>query len=115
MKKNSLIKMVAILLTFGIIMFAALPAFALSVTNYTKVARVTGATPSGETIPNPNHTDTNYLVLACDLGIMWPTGGNEIMAAFGDTYGVGWVGYGHGAGSDSPSADWSKQYNYDGY
>jgi hypothetical protein len=67
-----------------------------------KVARVTGATLSGETLPNPNQTHTNYKVYATDLGIMWDKGGGEIFTLFGDTYGQGWGGFGAGPGD----ADW---------
>ncbi|REE69589.1 uncharacterized protein DUF4185 [Paenibacillus taihuensis] len=61
-----------------------------------KIARVTGATPAGETIPNPNQTASNYQVEGTDLGIMWDKGGGEIFALFGDTFGPGWSGNGGG-------------------
>lgn len=67
-----------------------------------KVARVTGATPPGETLTNPNQTHTNYKVYATDLGIMWDKGNGEIFTLFGDTYGQGWGGNGAGPGD----ADW---------
>ncbi|ATB33920.1 DUF4185 domain-containing protein [Melittangium boletus] len=67
---------------------------ALTPTNVTKVARVTGATPSGEFLPNPNQTHTNYEVMGTDLGILWDKGGGEIFALFGDTFGHGWCGNG---------------------
>ncbi len=75
---------------------------AITPSGTTKVARVTGATVSGETIPNPNQSHTNYQVYATDLGIMWDKGGGEIFVLFGDTYGQGWGGFGAGPGN----ADW---------
>ncbi|MEO7898536.1 MAG: DUF4185 domain-containing protein [Capsulimonas sp.] len=68
----------------------------------TKIARVTGATPPGEMLPNPNHTDQNDLLFGTDLGVLWDEGDGEVRIAFGDTYGKGWDG--DGAGPDS--ADW---------
>lgn len=49
------------------------------------IARVTGATPAGETMPNPNQTHVNYNVGGTDLGIVWDKGGGEYFIAFGDT------------------------------
>ncbi|MGG4341279.1 DUF4185 domain-containing protein [Paenibacillus lautus] len=49
------------------------------------IARVTGATPVGETMPNPNQTHVNYNVGGTDLGIVWDKGGGEFFIAFGDT------------------------------
>ncbi|MCY1074133.1 DUF4185 domain-containing protein [Archangium lansingense] len=70
------------------------PAEAVAPTNVTKVSRVTGATPAGESLPNPNQTHTNYEVMGTDLGIMWDKGGGEIFILFGDTFGNGWCGNG---------------------
>jgi hypothetical protein len=67
---------------------------AVTPTGVTKVSRVTGATPSGESLPNPNQTHTNYEVYGTDLGIVWDKGGGEVFLAFGDTFGVGWCGNG---------------------
>ncbi|MBE4753334.1 DUF4185 domain-containing protein [Corallococcus sp. ZKHCc1 1396] len=67
---------------------------AVTPTNVTKVARVTGATPAGELLPNPNQTHTNYEVYGTDLGIVWDKGGGEVFVLFGDTFGVGWCGDG---------------------
>ena len=67
---------------------------AVTPTNVTKVARVTGATPAGELLPNPNQTHTNYEVYGTDLGIVWDKGGNEVFVLFGDTFGAGWCGNG---------------------
>ncbi|WP_415835347.1 DUF4185 domain-containing protein, partial [Corallococcus soli] len=60
---------------------------AVTPTNVTKVARVTGATPAGELLPNPNQTHTNYEVYGTDLGIVWDKGGGEVFVLFGDTFG----------------------------
>lgn len=49
------------------------------------IARVTGATPAGETMPNPNQIHMNYDVGGTDLGIVWDKGGGEYFIAFGDT------------------------------
>ena len=78
------------------------PASALIVVQVTRVARVTGATPLGETLPNPNQTDRKYQLFGTDLGILWDCGQGEVMAAFGDSYGRGWGGDGGGPGN----ADW---------
>ncbi|MFL5357347.1 DUF4185 domain-containing protein [Archangium sp.] len=80
-------------LALGVAVRAA-PAEAVTPTNVTKIARVTGATPSGESLPNPNQTHTNYEVMGTDLGIMWDKGGGEIFVLFGDTFGNGWCGNG---------------------
>lgn len=80
-------------LALGIAVRAA-PAEAVTPTNVTKIARVTGATPAGESLPNPNQTHTSYEVMGTDLGIMWDKGGGEIFVLFGDTFGNGWCGNG---------------------
>lgn len=67
---------------------------AVTPTGTTKVSRVTGATPSGESLPNPNQTHTRYEVYGTDLGIVWDKGGGEVFLLFGDTFGVGWCGDG---------------------
>lgn len=69
-------------------------AWALTPTNVTQVARVTGASLSGETLPNPNQTHVNYEVMGTDLGILWDKGGGEVFVLFGDTFGHGWCGNG---------------------
>ncbi|WP_245767916.1 DUF4185 domain-containing protein [Stigmatella erecta] len=58
------------------------------------MARVTGASLSGETLPNPNQTHVNYEVMGTDLGILWDKGGGEVFVLFGDTFGHGWCGNG---------------------
>lgn len=60
-------------------------ASALTPTGTTMISRVTGATPSGETLPNPNQTAANYNVGGTDLGIVWDKGGGQYFIAFGDT------------------------------
>lgn len=77
--------------------------FELTASRATKVARVTGATQPGESVPNPNQTIDNYALTATDLGIMWdattdPTD-KKIMVAFGDSYDNGWGGFGGGGNS----------------
>ncbi len=67
-----------------------------------RVARVTGATPPGEHLPNPNRTDLRDEVFGTDLGILWVAGDGRVMVAFGDTYGHKWGG----AGGGPPGADW---------
>ncbi len=71
----------------------------LSFSKAVKIARVTGATPEGEILPNPNRTDELYQVNGTDLGILWDSGGGSVMAVFGDTFGSGWTGPG-GNGND---------------
>ena len=66
--------------------------YSLTVVQTVKVARVTGATPPGEDLPNPNQTALRDQLLGTDLGILWAAGDHEVMIAFGDTYGRGWGG-----------------------
>lgn len=53
------------------------------------IARVTGTTPTGETLPNPNNTQVNYGLNETDIGVMWETHDNELMVAFGDNFDIG--------------------------
>lgn len=80
-----------------------IPPFELTASQATKIARVTGATPEGETLPNPNQTHTNYELYGTDLGVIWDatTDPNEkkAMVVFGDSFGEGWIGSG-GGGTD---------------
>ncbi|AKJ00188.1 uncharacterized protein DUF4185 [Archangium gephyra] len=80
-------------LALGVAVHAG-PAEAVTPTSVTRISRVTGATPAGESLPNPNQTHTNYEVMGTDLGIMWDKGGGEIFVLFGDTFGNGWCGNG---------------------
>jgi hypothetical protein len=74
--------------------------FELIGTKATKVARVTGKTLDGETIPNPNNTPQNYDFYGGDLGIIWDATTNvsdpKMMISFGDSYDSGWGGFGGG-------------------
>ncbi|MFP2930525.1 DUF4185 domain-containing protein [Pyxidicoccus sp. 3LG] len=83
-----------LLLRAVLVLGFASSAGAVTPTGVTKVSRVTGATPAGELIPNPNQTHTNYEVYGTDLGIVWDKGGGEVFVLFGDTFGVGWCGNG---------------------
>lgn len=73
--------------------------FELYGTKATKVARVTGATPEGETLPNPNQTKSRYALGGTDLGIVWDATTDpahpKVMVAFGDSF-DGWGGNGGG-------------------
>ncbi|MCF0175577.1 MAG: DUF4185 domain-containing protein [Bacteroidales bacterium] len=52
-----------------------------------KVARVTGETQSSDaSLPNPNHTQTNWNVGGTDLGIIWEMSKGGYGVAFGDTF-----------------------------
>ena len=52
---------------------------------------------------SPNHTASRFGVHGTDLGIPWRAG-NDVLLAFGDTYGEGWGGFGAGPSS----ADWRQ-------
>ncbi len=59
-------------------------------TTFTKrLARMTGASMSGELFPNPNQTHTNYNVGGTDLGIFWEMANGSTGSFYGDTY-VAW-------------------------
>lgn len=62
---------------------------AVTPTDLEMVSRVTGVKPAGETMPNPNQTDTNYQISGTDLGIVWDKGGGQYFVLFGDTNGLG--------------------------
>ncbi len=55
--------------------------------NLKRIARLTGRTQNGETLPNPNQTDKKYDIGGTDLGIAWDMGGGKMGFFFGDTYG----------------------------
>lgn len=93
MKQNSTLRWVVALQASLATVYGG-SAAAVTPINVTKIARVTGATQAGETIPNPNQTHWNYQVEGTDLGILWDKGGGEIFALFGDTFGPGWCGNG---------------------
>lgn len=97
--------LILILLITGVIVYFMLTdkreeTTGLIATNTEKVARVTGATLDGETIPNPNKTQDTYGVTATDLGIIWDAttdpNDKKVMLAFGDSYDDGWGGSGGG-------------------
>lgn len=56
-----------------------------------RVARVTGASLSNETLPNQNFTPNNYDIGGTDLGIGWIMGNGKVGLFFGDTYGADWI------------------------
>lgn len=62
----------------------------IKVVKATKIARITGNTVAGETIPNPNNTAERFNVGGTDLGIYWRMGNNKVGILFGDTYGKEW-------------------------
>lgn len=68
-----------------------------------KVARVTGASLSGETFPNPNSTHLRWNLGGTDLGIIWEMGNGEYGVLFGDSYGSDFAPCGGGPGRAS---DW---------
>ena len=57
--------------------------------NITLVARVTGRSESGETIPNPNRTDARFNIGRTDYSNMWDAGNGTVMCAFGDNFDYG--------------------------
>ena len=57
--------------------------------NITLVARVTGRSESGETIPNPNRTDARFNIGRTDYNNMWDAGNGTVMCAFGDNFDYG--------------------------
>lgn len=46
-----------------------------------------------------NATDSRYAVFGTDLGVTWDNGQGQMLMAFGDTFGSGWIGFG-GGGDD---------------
>ena len=52
-----------------------------------------------------NATEARYAVKGTDLGILWTDQRGQILAAFGDTFGVGWAGPGSEF-SDPAASDW---------
>lgn len=63
----------------------------LTLTNVTKVARLTGDPLPGETIAHPNRTGPDFDVYGTDLGLMWQIRGKKVGLFFGDTSGRGFV------------------------
>ena len=62
----------------------------LKVSSATKIARLTGNSIKGESIPNPNNTAKLYNVGGTDLGIYWKMNDDKVGILFGDTYGREW-------------------------
>lgn len=60
----------------------------LTYSSTTRIARVTGDPPDGETFPNPNNTSRDYDVGGTDLGIIWEMAEGQYGIFFGDTYGA---------------------------
>lgn len=54
--------------------------------NVETVARVTGRSQSGETLPNPNRTDARFNLGRTDYGNMWDAGDGTVMCVFGDNF-----------------------------
>ena len=52
-----------------------------------RIARVTGASMTGETFPNPNNTGVKWNVGGTDLGIVWEIQPGKYGIFFGDTFG----------------------------
>lgn len=82
-RKRALAALLAVTMAVGTMTVGS--AAALTPTGTTMIARVIGATPVGETMPNPNQTAANYNVGGTDLGIVWDKGGGQYFVAFGDT------------------------------
>lgn len=75
----------------------------LILTDRGKLARVTGASLSGEGLPNPNRTDANWNLGGTDLGIIWEIADGKYGVLFGDSYGSDFRPSGGGPGAAS---DW---------
>lgn len=50
------------------------------------VARVTGRSEAGETLPNPSRTDARFNIGRTDYGNMWDAGNGKLMCVFGDNF-----------------------------
>ena len=76
--------------------------------NVTLVARVTGRSESGETIPNPNRTDTRFGIGRTDYGNMWDAGDGRLLCVFGDNfdhYGGNWKSNAIAVSTDTDLSD----------
>ena len=73
----------------------------ITLSNLRKIARVTGKSLPGETLPNPNRTDERYDVCGTDLGIIWAMDGDKAGIFFGDTFGKDFVPSTGGGGNGS--------------
>lgn len=74
----------------------------IAVVETERIARLTGKTLPGETLPNTGNT-TKYNVGGTDLGIMWDMEDGRIGLFFGDSYGNDFVHVGGGPGK---ATDW---------
>lgn len=50
------------------------------------VSRVTGDSESGDGLPNPTNTYTQYALSATDYGIMWESSNGSVLSVFGDNW-----------------------------
>jgi hypothetical protein len=96
---------ITIILSLMVPSFAELPSseplssYELAASQAVKIARVTGETQAGETLPNPNQTRANFALGGTDLGIVWDATTDpaqpKVMIAFGDSFDA-WGGFGGG-------------------
>ncbi|MDQ4102474.1 MAG: DUF4185 domain-containing protein [Actinomycetota bacterium] len=66
-----------------------------------QASRIAGVTGAGSI----NDTEARYQVKGTDLGIMWTDEREQVLVAFGDTFGAAWAGHGSGLG-DPAAIDW---------
>src|SRR5690606_4324201 len=85
------------------------------VTSVKPIARLTGATVKGDTLPNPNAGGKRYNVGGTDLGIFWEMADGTIGCFFGDTNGNDFkpskIGGGNGGAWRSNVLAFSKDKN----
>jgi hypothetical protein len=74
------------------------------ISNPTRLARVTGRSLPGETLPNPNRTDERYNLGGTDLGIIWDMENGSYGLFFGDSYGRNFTPV--EGGGPGPAGDW---------
>ena len=75
--------------------------------NPVPVSRVTGASLPGETLPNPNRTDSLWNLAGTDLGTFCDLGDGKYAMFFGDSFGRGMqIGENGGPAHGSSSHDW---------
>jgi hypothetical protein len=92
---------------------AVLSAATLAVTVSAAASGVAQSAPLGHAIPvavltgagSINATEARYQVKGTDLGIMWTDDRGQILAAFGDTFGIGWAGISSGF-ANATMIDW---------
>lgn len=76
----------------------------ISLSDEGMIARVTGASLAGETLPNPNRTDEKYGLGGTDLGIIWEISEGRYGLFFGDSYGSDFTPV--PGGGPGPARDW---------